>query len=202
MPAPVDDENQAAAALQAHLPPENVEIPSPPLGADSSGGANYRHVLPCATELAVMDGAVGDLQNSASFDAILGLTGLQQAQVVAAFDAGRKWSAMRRQALAWAAYCLTQEGLAWLAIRNVVRSIGPMFDAAIASRPSLAQTMPGLAAFLAARKVIGRKGAATRQANQEAVARGEPPNHGVVGKRRERVAAKAALEASTKTSKA
>ena len=53
--------------------------------------------------------------------------------------------------------------------------------------------LPALVTLLGARTAIAMKGAATRQRNKEAKAKGEPQVHGKVAKTRKRAQEKAAL---------
>jgi hypothetical protein len=177
-------------------PPANAKIPAPPAGAASPGGANYRSRLPTATELATLPGAVSDLKRFATFAQVFAVTGLPYAQVLQAFDVGSQWSTMRVATSAWQVYCMIQEGIAWGTIRAMMDSLRPVFEIACAADASLATTYPSLAALFGARKAISAKAVATKRANKAAVARGEAPVHGVVGKRRQKAANKAIVAAA------
>ncbi|HEY2517133.1 MAG TPA: hypothetical protein VGI39_39945 [Polyangiaceae bacterium] len=152
-------------------------------------------MLPRATELAALPGAVEDLKRFTSYVAVFGVTGLPYAQVVQAFDVASQWSNMRRESHAWDEYTLVQEGLCWAVLRSFMQRLVPVFAMAIAADPSLAATFPSLTALLGARKAIAQKAVATRKANNTAKAKGEAQTHGVIGKRRQRAAEKAALAA-------
>jgi hypothetical protein len=202
-------EEPAAAALSPKTgiplvflqpPPADAKIPTPPSGNAAPSGANYRTLVPKATELAALTGAVGDLRRFTNFADILALTGLPYAEVLQAFDVGNQWSTMRKGTGAWEGYCLTQEGISWITIRKMLDSIRPVWDLAVARNPSLAVTYPSLASFLSAQKAIAQKGAATKRLNNAAVAKGEAPIHGAVGKKRKKAADKAVVAASTSPS--
>jgi hypothetical protein len=172
-------------------PPVDAKIPLVPQGSVAPGGANYRTLLPKATELAALAGAVSDLRRFASsFEQVFGLTGLPYAQVLQAFDVGNQWSTMRKASAAWDAFAQTQEGIAWGTIRAMMEQLGPIFEITAARDPSLAVTYPSLTSLLRAKKQIAQKGAVARRLNAAAIARGELPTHGVVGKKRQKAADK------------
>jgi hypothetical protein len=170
-------------------------IPTIPSGAQADSGANYRTVLPRATEVSSLVRAVSDFQSMSNFSQLFGITGLQYAQVLAAFVIAAQWTAMRGATETWGGYCLSEEGKAWTTVRAFMQLLKPLFDAAAKGDPNLASVYPGIAALFGAQKVIAQKGATTRKNNKTAEAKGELADHGTVGKRRTRVAAKAALEA-------
>ncbi|MGO9710558.1 MAG: hypothetical protein ACLQBL_16950 [Polyangiaceae bacterium] len=193
-PAPV-----VPALPMLPAPPPSATIPSPPSGADAPGGQNYRGVVPRKIELAALPGAVSDLQRCTSFSQIFGATGLPYAQVLQAFEISNDWSTMRNATDAWDTYCQTQEGICWGVLRVIMDTLKPAFDVAIAGNPGLATTLPSFATLFNAKNVIAQKSASTRRLNKAAVAKGEAPTHGAVGKQRQRAAEKAAL-AATKAS--
>jgi hypothetical protein len=197
--APVE---QAPAALSPKTgialvfiqpPPADAKIPTPPSGSATPNGGNYRTLVPKATELAALTGAVADLKRFTTFSDVLGLAGVPYAEALQAFDVGNQWSTMRRATAAWEAYCLTEEGLAWMTIRQMLDALRPVWDLVVARDPSLTMTYPSLAKFLGAQKAIAQKGAATKRLNKAAVAEGKPPVHGTAGKKRKKAADKAVV---------
>ncbi|MGO8996874.1 MAG: hypothetical protein ACLQVI_26470, partial [Polyangiaceae bacterium] len=196
-PAPTPIASVVLPMLPA--PPPSATIPSPPSGADAPGGQNYRAVVPRKLELAALPGAVTDLQRCTTYSQIFGTTGLPYTQVLQAFEISNEWSTMRNTTDAWDAYCQTQEGICWGVLRVIMDTLKPAFDVAIAGNPALAATLPNFATLFHAKNVIAQKAASTRRLNKAAVAKGEAPTHGAVGKQRQRAAEKAAL-AATKAS--
>jgi hypothetical protein len=188
----------STVVTQAYLPPPpaNAVIPVPPSGTSSPNGANYTAFLPRSTEEAALVNAVADLRKCTNFSTLFGATALPYAQVLQAFDVGNQWTTMRNQTAAWDAYCQTQEGMCWQTIRAMMDRLRPAFDLAVTGDATIASTMPGLATLLGARKAIAAKAVATKKANKAAIARGEAPTHGKVGKRRLKAAQKALLPAA------
>jgi hypothetical protein len=139
---------------------------------------------------------VSDLQRCTTFSQIFGATGLPYTQVLQAFEVSNAWSTMRNQTDAWDAYCQTQEGICWGVLRVIMETLKPAFDVATAGNPAIATTLPSFATLFNAKNVIAQKAASTRRLNKAAIAKGEAPTHGVVGKQRQRAAAKAALAAA------
>ena len=174
-------------------PPANAQIPIPPPGSTTPNGTHYTAFLPKAIELAALPSALDDLKKCTNFPQLFGATALPYAQVVQAFDVGNQWTTMRGQTAAWDAFCRTQEGIAWKTIRVMMDRLRAAFDLAVKGDATVASTMPGLAELLGARKAIAQKASATKKANKAAVAKGEAPVHGAVGKKRLRSAEKAAL---------
>jgi hypothetical protein len=208
-PTPTSAVAQAPGSLSAKTgialsllpaPPPSASIPVPPSGADAPGGQNYRAVVPRKIELAALPGAVTDLQRCTSFAQIFGATGLPYAQVLQAFEVASAWSTMRNETAAWDTYCQTQEGICWGVLRTIMDSLKPAFEVATTGNPSLATTLPSFATLFGAKKAIALKSASTRRLNKAAVARGEAPTHGGVGKQRLRAAEKAALAAAKASS--
>lgn len=177
-------------------PPADAKIPVPPSGAAQPNASNYRSVVPKATELAALPAAVENLQRFANFTQVFGVSGLPYAQVMQAFDVGSQWSTMRKAAQAWDTYSKTEEGLAWGTIRSIMDRLGPLWDIASAADPSLAVTFPALATLFGAKKAIAQKAVSTKRLNKEAIARGEEPIHGVVGKKRKKASDKALAAAA------
>lgn len=193
-PPPIISSAPIPTALQP--PPADANIPTPPAGAASVNGATFRTVMPRATELAALPGALEDLKRFTNYTAVFGVTGLPYAQVVQTFDVSIQWTTMRRQARAWDEYSMIQEGQCWAVLRSFMQRMGPLFGMAVAADPSLAAMFPNLAALFGARKAIAHKAVATRKANSAAKSKGVAPTHGLVGKRRQRAAEKAALASS------
>ena len=177
-------------------PPLDAKIPVPPSGAATPNGGNYRSFVPRATELAALPAAVDDLKRFTSFAQVFGVTGLQYTQVLQAFTVGNQWSTMRKETAAWDAFCATQEGIAWATIRALMDRMRPVFEIAAVGDQALASTFPSFAALFSAKKAIAQKAVATKRLNKAAVARGEAPIHGVVGKRRLKAANRAILAAA------
>jgi hypothetical protein len=182
-----------APVVSLQPPPAGATIPVPPSGTVPPGGAHYRAKMPIATELAALDGAIADLKKATGFAQIFGATAPPYAQLLQAFDVGNQWSSMRAKSAAWDAYCQTQEGLAWEAIRAMMDRLRPAFELAASGDATIPATMPGLASLLRAKKARAAKAVATKRANDAAVAKGEPPFHGEVGKQRMKRAQRDAL---------
>jgi hypothetical protein len=136
---------------------------------------------------------VKNLAQFASYARVMGPCAPPFEETLALFTVVNQWSAMRTASSAWDAYCADQEGLAWATLRPVMQSMRPMFEAAIKVDPTLAVKLPSLVTLLGARTAIAMKGAAARQRNRQAKAKGEPQTHGKAGKARKREAEKAAL---------
>ena len=181
------------------LPPANANIPSAPKGWTNRSGEDYRGSLPKKAELAALTGALADLKRFTDYAQVLGATAPPLEHVVQLLQAGAAWSSMRVSTAMWEVFSQAQEGLAWVAIREVIGTLRPSFDLAVTANRSLATRLPSLASLLDAQKVIARKSASTRRANKKADAEGNLPTHGKVGKARERAAGKAALAAQSAT---
>jgi hypothetical protein len=177
-------------------PPATAEIPAPPDGFTATDGSEYRGVLPKATQLAVLGGAVQELGRFADYAQVFGRAAPSIDSMVQSFDAANQWSLMRVRTITWEGYCLQQEGLAWIDVRRLMDKIQPLFELAIASDASVGTQFPMLVKLFGAQRVIAQKAAATRKANLKAVAEGKAPVKGQVGKRRQRAAQKAALIAA------
>ena len=175
-------------------PPADALIPPVPSDYVPQSGATYRNVSPKKTELLVLAQAVKNLAQFTSYTQVMGTSAPSYAETLALFTVVYQWSAMRTSSTAWDAFCADQEGLGWATLRPVMQSMRPMFEAAIKVDPTLAVKLPALVTLLGARTAIAMKGAATRQRNRAAKAKGEPQIHGKVAKTRKREAEKAALE--------
>jgi hypothetical protein len=174
-------------------PPADAKIPAPPPGTDAPGGQNFRAVVPKKLELAALAGAVADLKRCTNYAQIFGSTGIPYEQAVQAFDVGNQWSTMRNETDAWDKFCQTQEGISWATIRAMMVALKAAFDVAVLGDASLLSAMPSLAALFGAKKAIAKKAAAVKKLNRQAIAKGEPPIHGVVGKKRLKRTEKAAV---------
>jgi len=150
-------------------------------------------VAPKKTELLVLAAAVKNLAQFTSYTEVMGTSAPPYAETLALFTVVYLWSAMRTASSAWDAFSVDQEGLGWATLRPVMAVLRPMFETAMKGDPTLAVKLPALATLLGARTAIAKKGAATRQRNREAKAKGEPQSHGQAGKTRKREAEKAAL---------
>jgi hypothetical protein len=184
-----------APAQSVGPPPATAIIPSVPSNFTPATPGEFRNVVPRQTELAAIPQALTDVSKFAEFDMVFGGIGFTQEEVEQILLMGSLWSAMRVATSAWDKYCVVMEGYAWQAIRALFLRMGKVYLVAVDANPKLVTTYPGLSALLGAKKVIAQKGASTRRLNKDAKAKGEPQNHGVVGKRRQRQAAKAALAA-------
>ena len=140
-----------------------------------------------------MPQALLDLARFAEFDQVFGRVAPSQAELNEGVEVAALWSAMRQATSKWDEYCVLQEGYAWRTLRALIARSGPAFLLAAQGDPAIVTTYPGLAALLGAKRTIAQKGASTRRLNDAAVARGEPPIHGAVGRRRQRKLEKEAL---------
>ena len=158
-----------------------------------SAPSTYRNVSPKKTELLVLAQAIKNLAQFTSYSQVMGTLAPSYQERLALFTVVYQWSAMRTASSAWDAFCVDQEGLGWATLRPVMASLRPMLEAAMKADPTLAVKIPALVTLLGARTAIAMKGAATRQRNRVAKAKGEPETHGKAGKARKRDAEKAAL---------
>jgi hypothetical protein len=144
--------------------------------------------------MAATDAAV-ELTTFANYEATLGKFAPPRDEVAQALDSATKWTHLRLATQAWAQYCSNEEGVGWTAAHADLATLKPAFLAALRIDPSLATKYPKLAVLLGAKKASARKAATTTHLNRKAVAAGEQPYHGAVGKKRQRAAEKAALTA-------
>ncbi len=180
--------------------PPDVVTPSPPQGFEppAGAGANFRGILPRGTEEASLATSLKDLARFAStYTSVLGTTAPPLDHVVDGLTVAGGWTTLRVASAAWDAYCATEEGLAWQALRPLLDKLTTAFNLAADTDKSLLSEYPGLATLLGSRSVIAQKAATTRRLNRKAVSEGKPATHGVVGKRRLRAAEKAALASSS-----
>ena len=175
-------------------PPSSANIPSPPKGFVAPVGAIFRGILPQQTELAVLPAAVEELRAFTEYAQIIGGTAPPATQVAQALDIGGQWTSMRNASDEWDGYCRSQEGVAWTTVRTMLDRVRPAWDLAVAGDPTLAAMFPNLAALLGAKRATAKQGVATKALNKQAIAKGEPPTHGAVGKRRKRAAEKLAAQ--------
>jgi hypothetical protein len=191
-PAPAPAPASAPVAAVAP-PPASANIPAPPPGFTPATPGEFRSVVPRKAELAALPQALTDLSKFTDFDTLFSGIGLTLAQTTQCLLMGSLWSTMRVATLQWDKCCVLQEGYAWQAIRAALLRLEQAFLLAAQANPKLVTMYPGLSSLLGAKKSIAQKGASTRRLNKAAVANGEPANHGVVGKKRQRKAEKAAL---------
>jgi hypothetical protein len=156
---------------------------------------SYRGVTPSSSELIALPTAVRNLRSFTDYAQIIGATAPPYEEVLQFFVVVSQWSTMRIAASAWDAYCREQEGMGWMTMRTLMDRLRPAFLLAAKTNPSVMTKYSGLATFLGAKKAIASKGVATKKANKESKAKGEPQTHGKVGKAKQRAAAKAALAA-------
>jgi hypothetical protein len=175
-------------------PPSSANIPSPPKGFVAPVGAIFRGILPQQTELAVLQAAVEELRAFTDYSQVMGGTAPPATQVAQALDIGGQWTSMRNASDDWDGFCRSQEGVAWTTIRAMQDRLRPAWDLAVAGDPTLAARFPNLAALLGAKRATAKQGVATKALNKQAIAKGEPPTHGAVGKRRKRAAEKLAAQ--------
>jgi hypothetical protein len=177
-------------------PPPLDPSRNPPTGFVAETTADYRGVVPRNSELNALPMALKDLTQFSDYALVLGGTVPPLAQVLVAFAVTHQWSASRTQSVAWDAYCRDQEGIAWSMLRPILDRLKPAFALALLGDPTIKARFPGLVTLLDAQKAIAQKGVATKKANREAQAVGEPASHGKVGKAATKRAAKAALVAA------
>jgi hypothetical protein len=206
-PAAVNAATQPEAATTASAtnppvifltsPPPAANIPEVPSGYVAPAGNIFRGIIPLKTELGVVPAAVKELGEFTDYATVLGTTAPPAAQLAEALDIGGQWSSMRNLTDAWDGYCRFEEGVAWRSIRGMMERLKPTWALAVTADPTLAVRYPNLASLLAAKQQNAKQGAATRALNKQAIARGEPPTHGAVGKKRKRAAEKQAAAAMT-----
>jgi hypothetical protein len=119
-----------------------------------------------------------------------------QDQVAGGFDIGEQWTTMRNSTRSWDVYCRDREGNVWAFLRGMMAVVGPIFKAAATADQTLIARFPNLAAFLGMKSKSAKQAVTTKKANQAAEAKGEPPFHGAVGKKRRTKAEKAAAAAA------
>ena len=178
------------------LPPPNAVIPPVPADFAGTNLSDYRGVMPKKAELALLPGAITDLQNFAGFTQVFGKTVPPEATTVQILDAARQWSSMRVASTAWLLYCATQEGLLWKDVRALFAVMKPAFKLAAAADATVAQQLPSFASLLGVAQAIAQRSVATRKTNEQLVKEGKPPTAGKVGKKRAKAAAKAAVTAT------
>jgi hypothetical protein len=186
----------AGGVVLVQPPPDKDAVPVAPDGFTATNGAEYRGVLPKATQLAVLSGVVEELGRFSDYASVFGSTAPPLESILQSFGAANQWSLMRVRTIAWEAYCLQQEGLAWVDVRRLMNKLQPLFALASASDATLATRFPMMVKLFNAQRVIAQKGVVTRKANRKAIAEGKPPVKGKVGARRQRMAQKAALIAA------
>ena len=184
----------ASTAASFLTPPPDVHSPSPPAGFETPAGTNFRSVVPRGVELTASSNAVQDLQRfQATYASVLGATAPPFDHFFAALSVASGWSSLRAESAAWDGYCATEEGLAWQAFRPMLDKFATAFQLAADSNRSLVSQYAGLATLIGARVQIANKAASTRKLNKKAVAEGQQPFHGAIGKKRQRKAEKAAM---------
>jgi len=181
-------------------PPADANIPKPPEGYVPAPPGEFRNIVPRAAELTALPQALIELNKFTDYAQVFGGAAPSLAEVLEGFTLGSQWSKMRATTETWDGYCVLQEGYSWKTIRLLIARLGPVFAVAIRANPKLVSRFPGLTALLGAKKAIAQKGASTRRLNKQAMAEGMPPIHGVVGKKRQRKAAKEALAAASTAS--
>jgi hypothetical protein len=175
------------------MPPAGLEIASPPAGFVPTNGADYRGVNPSKAELAVLGGAVMELQGCPNLTAVFGKAVSNPALLLGVFGAASAWSSTRAKSSAFDEYCRTEEGLAWLDLRNTLRKVQPVIMQAIAADPVTAAQFTNLGRLLTAKSAAAQRAVATRKANKEKEAKGETVTRGYAAKAKQKAAAKAAL---------
>jgi hypothetical protein len=175
------------------MPPAGLEIASPPAGFVPTNGADYRGVNPSKAELAVLGGAVMELQGCPNLTAVFGKAVSNPALLLGVFGAASAWSSTRAKSSAFDEYCRTEEGLAWLDLRNTLRKVQPVIMQAIAADPVTAAQFTNLGRLLTAKSAAAQRAVATRKANKETEAKGETVTRGYAAKAKQKAAAKAAL---------
>jgi len=178
-------------------PPASANIPSPPKDWVASSNADYRNLLPRKTELAALPGAIKDLTRFTTYTQTLGAAAPPVAHVLQSLTSASAWSSMRTVTSAWDQFSAAQEGVGWTMARSQMDLLRPIFSLAVSHDPQLAVELPSLAALLGAKQAIAQRAASTKKANAQAIAKGEQPTHGLVGKKRKRAAEKAAYAAGT-----
>jgi hypothetical protein len=162
---------------------------------------NYRGSLPRGAELAAATTALQDLARfTPTYAATLGSTAPPLDHFIEALTVASGWTSLRAESSAWDAYCITQEGMAWQAFRPLLDKLVAAFKLAVDSNKALLSEYPGLATLLGAKAQIAQKAASTRRLNNKAVAEGKLPYHGLVGKKRQRQAEKAAVAQTSQSS--
>ncbi len=175
-------------------PPAGATIPPVPHGFIAAANGTFRGVLPKTAQLSVVGAVVAELKRFTDYVEVFGKTSAPLPTVMQTFDAASQWSAMRKQAAAWDAYCRTQEGNAWQDVRKYADRMQAAFELAASGDATVGARYPALARFFAAGKVSAQKAVLTRKANLKLEAEGKLPFKGGVGKRRKRAAADQALD--------
>jgi len=192
-PAPSAPAAASGNAIIFAPPPANAQIPAVPPNAAAGSGTSYRGVAPRMSELVALPLAVGNLEKFTDYTQRMGTAAPPYDEVTQLCEVVNSWSSMRAATEAWDAYCRDQEGIGWILMRAMMDRLQPAFMLAAKSDPSLVTKYSGLATLLGAKKAIATKGVATRKANKQSAAKGEPQTHGKVGKAKKRAAEKAAL---------
>ncbi len=196
--APTESASTANVLLASvALPPASAVIPIPPTDFTPAAPGEFRAIVPRKAELTALSQALADLSRFSTFDQTMGALAPTLADVTAALKAGAQWTAMVQATSLWASYANLMQGLAWRSIRVQMDSLRPAFVLAKKRNPKLAEQFSGLSRLLAVPAAVAKVAVATKAANAKAEAAGQAPNHGKVGKARQRRAEKAALAAAS-----
>jgi hypothetical protein len=182
--------------------PPPLTLPTIPASFTPLDLRYYSGILPKASQLAVVEGAAQEVRDFADYLAVFGRTAPPQADVAQAFDVAGQWSAGLAKIERLRTYFACGEAQSWQQAHGYMARLQPAFDLAVKAEPTIGAQRPSLSSLFGAQKQIAKKALATKKANQEAIARGEQPTKGKVGKKRKAAAANALYEAATKPTSA
>jgi hypothetical protein len=162
--------NNDPKAVQAFLFAPTAHSPRPPSDFTPFSRVGFRGITPFLSELAVIQGAVGEIQRFDDYAAVFGRTAPHAPVVAQAFDAASRWSSERRAAQAWLDYAATQEAICWKATRRLLDDLKAAFSLATSQDANLEAANPHLTRFFAVRHEMAMRSAATRARNKKAKA--------------------------------
>jgi hypothetical protein len=118
---------------------------------------------PNQLELTAMPAAISDLGKFVDYAALLGIGAPATTTVVGAITLGVQWRAQRGLAEAWDTYVRTQDAIAWKAALMLLEELKPLFLGAVAKKPELATTYPGLSQIFNASKASSKQANVTKK---------------------------------------
>jgi hypothetical protein len=143
--------------------PPDVTMPTVPQGAHVVSLRTLGSAPLTTSELDALPLVVQDLGHFVDYAALLGTAAPDPSVIQAEVTVGLEWRAMRDASDAWAAYVRTSDGQAWIPALASLEQLRPFFLGAVAQKPSLAHTYPGLWAYYNARKPSAKKAALTKK---------------------------------------
>jgi hypothetical protein len=148
--------------------PPDVTVPTVPPGAHLVNLRTLGSPPLTTRELDALAQVVTDLTNFVDYASLLGTAAPDASAIVAEVTVGLKWRAMRDASDAWDAYVRSSDGQAWVPALESLEQLRAFFLGAVAQKPSLAHTYPGLWAYYNARKPSAKAALATKKKKAKA----------------------------------